>query len=707
MKRLYILWVILACVLAGLTAYYRAEPDTFYGIADTKEIAISSESAVEIRRIAVAQGQLVSQGDTLLELHNPELDIRISQISHELKELRARKTAHATLSRSELLQLKAQQQERVSEIQAEIKELEAQYDLNKQLVSELRSLDQDKTASGATAGKGDAKNPVQIKLESLRQLMKLVQDPSRVYEGRLTSALSSEGDPLTEQVNQREDELRLLNEDRKRLTIVAQIGGVIGSVDFKVGEKVSSFTPILTLHAASPSFVRGYIHEDVYSQVGLKQKVRVQSSQNRRHKVEGEVVGVGTRIVEYPERLRKRAEILIWGREIIIRLPEENRFLLGEKVLISLPGKTGLPGAKRPLGSVSSETPDAAPPAASAASAAPAASADVALSDVALSAEARNIQSPPAQASAGLTAGLIGGATEVPGIEASGLLYLPDLMRFLVISDDTPKKKALVHLMDTALRIEKSIPVDGLDKMDDMEAVAEGADGSIFLLSSQSHTKKGKLPDPRKLLVKARRKGSSLELQGKVSLLDVLDKASLANVGKDWAVFLRAGITAKTTDVEGMAIQGGDLYLGFKAPLLDGKAVILRIAGVDGLMAGKLPGSEAVSIWKSVDLKDARTSTPSGIADLVFLDGDAYLVSTGTQRDTKPGQSAGGVSEDERHAGALWVLRKDAAKAVELRDFAGAKPEGLAHVAADKSFYIAFDNGSDKPSQVLKIEVTR
>lgn len=700
MKRLYVLCVVLAGLLAGLTAYYRSEPDTFYGIADTKEIAISSESAVEIRRIAVAQGQMVSQGDTLLVLHNPELELRLSQISHELNELRARKSAHATLSKSEILQLKAQQQERVSEIQAEIKELEAQYDLNKQLVSELRSLDRDKPAA---AGTGEAKNPVQIKLESLRQLLRLVQDPSRVYEGRLANALSSEGDPLTEQVNQREDELRMLNEDRKRLTIVAQIGGVIGSVDFKVGEKVSSFTPILTLHAASPSFVRGYIHEDVYSQVGLKQKVRVQSSQNRRHNVEGEVVGVGTRIVEYPERLRKRAEILIWGREIIIRLPEDNSFLLGEKVLISLPGKTGLPGAKRPLGSVSSEPADEASPAASAASAHEPATAATA----AAAAEARNIQSPPAQASAGLTAGLIGGATEVPGIEASGLLYLPDLKRFLVISDDTPKKKALVHLMDTASRVEKSIPVGGLDKMDDMEAVAQGADGSVFLLSSQSHTKKGKLPEYRKLLVKARRAGGSLELQSKVSLLDILDKVSQAHADKDWAAFLRAGIAAKSTDVEGMAVLGGDLYLGFKAPLLEGKAVILRIAGIDGLMAGKLPGSEAVSIWKSVELKDARTSTRSGIADLIFLDGDAYLISTGTREDGEKRDGAGTGSEDSRHAGALWVLRKDAAKAVELRDFAGAKPEGLAHVAAEKSFYIAFDNGSERPSQILKIEVTR
>ena len=59
MRRLYLLCAALVLILAGLTVYDRAEPDTFYGIADTKELTISSESAVEIKRILVAPGQLV------------------------------------------------------------------------------------------------------------------------------------------------------------------------------------------------------------------------------------------------------------------------------------------------------------------------------------------------------------------------------------------------------------------------------------------------------------------------------------------------------------------------------------------------------------------------------------------------------------------------------------------------------------------------
>lgn len=707
MKRLYLVCLLVAAILIALTAYYRAEPDTFYGIADAKEIVVTSESAVEVRRVAVVQGQLVTQGDTLLTLHNPELELRISQISHELNELRSRKSAHATLSRSEILQLKAQQAERTSEIRAEIHELEAQYELNRQLVSELRSLSGDMPG----AASADVRNPILVKLESLRKLLKLVQDPSRVYEQRLSNALSSDGDPLGEQVMRLEDELRILSGDRNRLVILAQIDGIIGSVDFKVGEKVSPFTPILTLHAASPSMVRGYIHEDMSSQVKVREKVEVRSNHNRRNQVDGEVVGVGTRIVEYPERLRKRADILIWGREIVVRLPPDNRFLLGEKVLISLPGKKGIPGARRPENAVTAAAglPGSAPELAaslapSASAAAAAGKEPIAISEIsppaapakaspsASSAPAKAVAaSGPAQASP------LAGAVDVAGIEASGLLFLPDLGRFLVVSDDNPKKQPLLHLMDTAGRIEKTLPIRGLDKMDDMEAISgETADGgALWVLSSQSRTRGGKLPEPRRLLVKFRRKGADLDLVGKVVLLDLLERLASRHPGKDWARFLKGGLAAGTHDIEGMSVEAGDLYLGFKAPLHGGKAVILRIAGADSLVAGREPAAEAISIWKSLDLKDARLGIACGIADLVFVAGDLWILSTG---------DAGG---EEKHAGELWVLRKGTDRPERIRDFGGAKPEGLAHHAASGSFYVTFDNGGNRPSQLLRLGTVR
>jgi multidrug resistance efflux pump len=248
MKRFYVATALLIVALIALTRYYRSEPEFIYGIADTKEIVINSESAVDIRRILVVQGQSVAAGDTLLELHNAELDLKISQLTHEISVLKKRETTHASLSRSELKQLQAQQQEKASEIRAEISELEAQYNLNRQLMTELRSLDRDRNAAKQ---EDDVRNPLKIKIESLKRLLELAQDPTRVYQNRLSDALSSSGDPLIEQAKLLEEELQMLHQDKRRLIITAQISGLIGSVNFKVGEKVSPYDPILTLHAAS------------------------------------------------------------------------------------------------------------------------------------------------------------------------------------------------------------------------------------------------------------------------------------------------------------------------------------------------------------------------------------------------------------------------------------------------------------------------
>lgn len=692
MKRLYLVCGFALLGLVALTAYYRSEPDTFYGIADARETVISAETPVEIRGIRVQQGQIVEQGDTLVEVHSPELELRYSQISHELKELRTRMSTHNTLTKSELLQLKAQQEERVSEIRAEIAELEAQYEMNRELVSELRSLDREKAAAAVPA----SQNPVLAKLESLRRLLKLAQDPTRVYETRLASAMSSDGDPLAEQVRRLEDELRILEGDRRRQIITAQISGVIGSINFKVGEKVSSFLPIVTLHAAAPSFVRGYIHEDVYSQVSMGQKVKVRGIQNHADPVNGLIVGVGTRIVEYPERLRKRADILIWGREVIVQLPANNRFLLGEKVVITLPRSNGDsreepavpiqgtalagPNTAAPGGAGSpnlSTTPSASPSTGSLANSSEMAPAGNSLPDQAAS---------------------------LPGIEASGLLWLEDVGKLVLVSDDTPKKQPLLFLADTTFAALKPAAIAGLDKMDDMEAVAPGPRGSLYVLSSQSRNKNGKLADPRKLLVKARRQAEAFSLEGKVLLLDALAKAAEAAPQADWAAFLSRGIAAGTVDIEGLAARGDTLFLGFKAPLLDGKAVILRIAGGDALFTGAVPDKDRISLWKSLDLRGGSgpgKGTACGIADLAFVGDDVYLISTGTAGAGDPNQGEG------PHVGELWRLPAGADRAERLRDFAGAKPEGLAWHAPSRTFFVAFDNGSKEPSRVLRVEGPR
>jgi len=70
-------------------------------------------------------------------------------------------------------------------------------------------------------------------------------------------------------------------------------------------------------------------------EVKVGDELEVSSSLHPDHKVRGVVFGLGSRIVEIPERLRKMADFKTYGREVLIKIPEENNFLQKEKVLLN------------------------------------------------------------------------------------------------------------------------------------------------------------------------------------------------------------------------------------------------------------------------------------------------------------------------------------------------------------------------------------
>jgi multidrug resistance efflux pump len=335
MKRFYVICAGVGAAIVGITAYFQSEPTIFYGIADTKETIINSDASVEIKSINVVQGQSIKIGDTLAILDRPELEIKISEISHMLSEYKARRTSETTFSISEKRKIQAEQTEKINEIKAQIRELEAQYEMNKKLVAELRSVKRTELEPDDSAT-----HPILAQIKSLHELLESARNPANIEIERITQKLMhGSDDPLVSQVQRLTDELALLQKERQKLVMVAQINGMIGSVKFKEGEKVSPFDTIITLHAAAPSYIKGYIHEAVYSYVSVGDTVTVQSIADEKLGIAGKVVGVGSRIVDYPERLRKRADIAIWGREVIIKIPEDNNLLLGERVLISVHNK--------------------------------------------------------------------------------------------------------------------------------------------------------------------------------------------------------------------------------------------------------------------------------------------------------------------------------------------------------------------------------
>jgi hypothetical protein len=145
--------------------------------------------------------------------------------------------------------------------------------------------------------------------------------------------------PLDIQLRQFGTELEYLSDEEGKLAVYAANDGIIGSLLCKVGENIAPFTIVATLYDPAPTQVIGYVQEKMLVHVKIGDIVQLKTESGRGQSCEGQVLGLGTRIVEIPERLRNIPEFKMYGREVVIKIPQENIFLQNEKVLVSLEKK--------------------------------------------------------------------------------------------------------------------------------------------------------------------------------------------------------------------------------------------------------------------------------------------------------------------------------------------------------------------------------
>jgi HlyD family secretion protein len=321
-----ILWVAAVVALILINADFKSAGSVFLGIAQTDELVINFQSDTEIKQVMVTAGQQVREGDVLMEVDHPQLSVRLSQIENQLQEYRASSRRSNNENASLIVQLESQMKARASELNLEINQLTSQLELNKELNKELKSIPQNTGSS--------TQNPVELRIESLKEELTLSNQSYQAQINQLKGANNSGNNPVQAQIESLEAELDQLREEQKQQRVIAPIAGIIGSINFSPGEIVSSFTPIMTINSKTPSFVIGYIHENSAQMISSGDEVSVLRESTREDAIDGSVVGVGSRIVEYPIRLRKNPDIPLWGREVQIKIPEDNNLLLGEKLIL-------------------------------------------------------------------------------------------------------------------------------------------------------------------------------------------------------------------------------------------------------------------------------------------------------------------------------------------------------------------------------------
>ena len=179
-----------------------------------------------------------------------------------------------------------------------------------------------------------------------------------------------------------------------------------------------------------------------------------------------------------------------------------------------------------------------------------------------------------------------------------------------------------------------------------------------------------------------------------VYLYDLLRNAANKYREVEWVKFITSEENNIRINIEGVFYQKGNLYLGFKSPLKDMKAVILRIIDIDKVFEENKLEENSVELWNEFALMDKASESSMGISDLYLHDNSVYILSYGKVETS-------GRKKDE---GNLWVYDVERNRLSHIRHLGNLKPEGITHNPDKKEFVITFDQGRGRPSKIMKLK---
>lgn len=513
-----------------------------------------------------------------------------------------------------------------------------------QLLAELERPDLDKQLNEVSHRLEELHSQLSLN-ETLNENLKSIKGDSQEIDNTLTI-----------QIRSLENQIELLKKEKEELRVFAQFEGHIGFVNYKSGESVSPFAPILTMHQKTPTFVRGYVHESIMEKIKIGSTIKI-SSINSGRVMKASVTSVGTRIIEFPERFRRSIDQKIWGREIGITLDAQNNFLLGEKVFLEmLPDETLL--KKR----------------------------DVA-NEIMTVLGSEQLQYEKLDVPKSIKKKI--------SIEPSGLTYVEELDQFILISDDTDKNHPDLFLMDRLGSVSKDVmKIEGLKKIKDMEAIAQDERGMFYVVSSQSQDKDGEVGKDRRRLVSFKSVGGEFLEEKKVDLLEVLNDSAILYPGQSWVKTLRKENLIQSEwkislDVEGLIVHEDNAYLGLRRTFGEkGELIILKVKDLTKLLHEDVLSKDQVSISHKITIPAELSG--QGISDLMLLEDTLYVLTADNNGSEK---------------GSLVKVnfKLNQAQAELLTVFEGHRPEGISLNPKTREAIIVFDNNDSKKAYLTRL----
>ena len=634
---------------AAIGVSFNGKSEFFYGIVGNREQVISFQYPVEIVQIHAVEGKAVSSGQPILEAKRYELSSGQDTLDQKIRRFGLEKKESAVTLGSQVANLTAQREAALADLDSQIHALERK----------VRALE---SVSGVEKKSADGVRIDPAELVDLKQKHHFTDKAIQAEINNLKSQLAASSRPIDAQIAELEKAKTESLRQSGALKVGAQFDGRVSSVNFRPGELVPAYQPILTVLSLAPRDIKGYIHENVLNEVKIGQTVYVKSigKDHTQVTLEAVVEGMGNRIVEYPVRLRRNQAVTAWGREVVVKLKNEEKSLLfGEKVEMSLVRKTDWASL---MGS---------------AYATDRTHANTGKNDTQASIDdsARTLTSDNTK-------------IQADAVEASGIWWNAKQSHYLMVSDEDYDKKPGIFIVNANMRITDQLTMLNPTPIRDLESIS--SDGEyVYALSSQSHNRQDKLTVKRKKLVRFQYQNSSVTFQQEIDLYAVLIRLSQEQPQSRLSTFLTKALKDGEIDIESHFVKAGNLYLGFKAPHGDGEStVIVELSNVAAIFSGvKTVGK----IWKEINLFDPETGRPARLSDMILVKDTLLML---------------GVSKTSAMSSQLWSYRLDDGKLTLRNKFPGVAAEGLAYRPDTATLMVVFDEGNKKISKYQTLRLS-
>ena len=254
-KLLPIVWTLAIGSIVLLSGILKLESTHFFGIADDQEQTISFSYPVEIVQTYAVEGAHVDQGTQILEVRRRDLGTKLVILDDQIQAIKTTSTEEIATTRAQLEGLRAQQAAELAEIDSQILTLLSEQQMNKKLLEEI---------SGSKT-RIASKSPLETKIKGLKEQRVHIEKSLSAQIQNLEQQLNASIRPSDSKIAELEERKIEFQRQVTALKVRAKFNGQVGSINYKPGETVAPFQPILTVHGASPKYIKGYIHENVFN----------------------------------------------------------------------------------------------------------------------------------------------------------------------------------------------------------------------------------------------------------------------------------------------------------------------------------------------------------------------------------------------------------------------------------------------------------